>query len=168
MLYYKYISKGGGTLSVASYFGSSREDIVRKCILDIESGDGFGYFDLSNMLTRPTEEAHGIVWKVVVNGYDAQDEFEVLPPLGVGRHKFDVYFNRPMDVSVTPSISMGVRPPYTQVTIAEEGSWSADSTIYTAYLNILYAGLEMPVRHFYWNLYGSQFGIRKVIVSSTP
>lgn len=132
----KYISKGGGTLSVASYFGSSREDIVRKCILDIESGDGFGYFDLSNMLTRPTEEAHGIVWKVVVNGYDAQDEFELLPPLGVGRHKFEVYFNRPMDVNVTPSISMGVRPPYTQVTIAEEGSWSADSTIYTAYLNI--------------------------------
>ena len=31
---------------------------------------------------------------------------------------------------------MGVRAPYTQNAIAEDGSWSADSTIYTAYLTI--------------------------------
>ena len=49
------------------------------------------------MPTRPYAEAHGIVWKVVVNGYDAQDEFEELAPLGVGKHKFEVYFNRPMN-----------------------------------------------------------------------
>lgn len=88
------------------------------------------------MLTRPSAEAHGIVWKVVVNGYDAQDEFEMLPPLGVGKHKFEVYFSRPMDVSVPPTIAMGVRPPYTQHSIAEEDSWSADSLVYTAYLTI--------------------------------
>ena len=100
------------------------------------SPTGFGVLDLSNMLTRPSAEAHGIVWKVVVNSYDAQDEFEMLPPLGVGKHKFEVYFNRPMDVSVPPTIAMGVRPPYTQHAIAEEGSWSADSLVYTAYLTI--------------------------------
>lgn len=121
------------------YHGSSREDIVRYSIYDLNhpvTPAGNYIYDLSNMLTRPSAEAHGIVWKVVVNGYDAQDEFEQLPPLGVGKHKFEVYFNRPMDVSVAPMIAMGVRPPYTQHAIAEEGSWSADSLIYTAYLNI--------------------------------
>ena len=118
------------------YWGSNREDIIREGIWDMEKGVGFGYYDLSTRLTRPNPEAHGIVWKVVVNGYDAQDEFEMLPPLGVGKHKFEVYFNRPMDTSVAPTISMGVRAPYTQNAIAEDGSWSADSTIYTAYLTI--------------------------------
>ena len=118
------------------YWGSNREDIIREGIWDMEKGVGFGYYDLSTRLTRPNPDAHGIVWKVVVNGYDAQDEFEMLPPLGVGKHKFEVYFNRPMDTSIAPHISMGVRSPYTQNAISEDGSWSADSTIYTAYLTI--------------------------------
>lgn len=120
----------------AQYWGSNREDIIRKGIWDIENGKGYCYYDLSKRLARPNPEAHGIVWKVVVDGYDAQDEFELLPPLGVGKHKFEVYFNRPMDTSVAPTISMGVRAPYTQNAISEDGSWSADSTIYTAYLTI--------------------------------
>ena len=124
---------------IPNYFGSSREDIVRLSVYDFEHKThptGFGLYDLSNMLTRPSSEAHGIVWKVVVNGYDAQDEFEQLPPLGVGKHKFEVYFNRPMDKEVAPMIAMGVRPPYTSHSIAEEGSWNEDGTIYTAYLTI--------------------------------
>lgn len=119
-----------------NYFGSSKEATVRKGILDIHNNYGTTEYDLSNMLTRPNSEAHGVVWKVVVNGYDAQDEFDMLPPLGVGKHKFEVYFNRPMRTSVTPMVSMGVRMPYTQTPIAEEGTWSADSTVYTAYLTI--------------------------------
>lgn len=132
------------------YYGTSREDIARIGILDMENPFnpvGFGYVDLSNMRTRPHPECHGIVWKVVVNGYDAQDEFEQLPPLGVGTHKFEVYFNRKMKESAVPNISMGVRPPYTQTAIAENGSWSEytyqenDTTnvtvsVYTAYLTI--------------------------------
>ena len=119
-----------------NYFGSSKEATVRKSILDIHNDYGTTEYDLSNMLTRPNAEAHGVVWKVVVNGYDAQDEFDMLPPLGVGKHKFEVYFNRPMRTSVTPMVAMGVRMPYTQIPIAEEGTWSADSLIYTAYLTI--------------------------------
>ena len=76
------------------------------------------------------------MWKVCVDGYDAQDEFEQLPPLGVGKHKFEVYFNRAMNVKKAPVITMGVRYPYTQVDISEDGSWSNDSTVYTAYLTI--------------------------------
>lgn len=121
------------------YHGSSREDIVRYGIYDLyhpTNPTGNYLYDLSNMLTRPSAEAHGIVWKVVVNGYDAQDEYELLPPLGVGRHKFEVYFNRPMNTAVAPTIAMGVRPPYTQNSIAEDGTWNEDGTIYTAYLTI--------------------------------
>jgi len=119
-----------------NYYGSGREDIIRKHIAEFGFGSYFGYLDLSYRSMRPISLAHGIVWKVVVNGYDAQDEFEQLPPLGCGRHKFEVYFNRPMDTLVTPMLCMGVRPPYTQHAIAEDGHWSADRTIYTAYLTI--------------------------------
>ncbi|MBR0309430.1 MAG: S8 family serine peptidase [Paludibacteraceae bacterium] len=119
-----------------NYYGASKENEVRKYIYDIEHDCGFGYFDLSNMLTRPSSEAHGIVWKILVDGIDAQDEFELLPPIGVGQHRCDVYFNRPMDVSISPTVSFGVRQPYTQHQVAENGSWSADSTIYTAYFTI--------------------------------
>lgn len=121
------------------YLGSSIETTVRKGVRDIESGFYFGKIDLSNMLVRPLKEAHGIVWKVVVDGYDAQDEFDLLPPLGVGRHKFEVYFNRDdMDTTITPMLTMGVRPPYTQIGIEEDGFWSVKDSVsvYTAYLNI--------------------------------
>ena len=121
------------------YLSTSREDIARERILDMENPfypNGFGKVDLSNMLTAPHPEAHGIVWKVVVNGYDAQDEYELLPPLGVGKHKFEVYFNRPMNKEKAPMIAMGVRPPYTQTAIAEEGAWNDEGTIYTAYLTL--------------------------------
>ena len=121
------------------YLGSSDEKTLRNWIIDAAHPlypVGSGMVNLDYVAKEPIRTAHGIVWKIVVNGYDAQDEFEMLPPLGVGKHKFEVYFNRPMDTSVAPHISMGVRAPYTQNAIAEDGSWSADSTIYTAYLTI--------------------------------
>ena len=95
--------------------------------------------DLRNMLTEPVSEAHGIVWKVVVNGKDAQDEYEDLAPLGVGKHKFEVYFNRPMNKEVAPKISFGVRDPWTQNAVNEGGEnsgWNTEGTIYTAYKTI--------------------------------
>lgn len=119
------------------YLGTAREDLVRPHCYEMGNGsNGFGKIDLSNMRKEPVHEAHGIVWKVVVDGKDAQDEYEDLPPLGVGRHEFCVWFNRPMNVEVAPSISFGVRDPYTQVAVADSGHWSADSTRYTAYINI--------------------------------
>jgi len=119
-----------------NYYGSSKESEIRKHVLDIESGTSFGYVDFSNMLTRPVAKAHGIVWKILIDGIDAQDEFDVLPPIGVGTHKCEVYFNRPMDVGVTPNVSFGVREPYTQHYVTDNCFWSADSTIYTAYFTI--------------------------------
>ena len=120
-----------------SYLGTSREDIIRPYIYELGNApDTYGQIDLSNMPARPYAEAHGIVWKVCVNGKDAQDEYEDLAPLGVGKHKFEVYFNRPMNKAVAPQISFGVRDPYTQNVVNEEGSWNEEGTIYTAYKTI--------------------------------
>lgn len=124
-----------------SWLGTGKEEVIRPYVYDSMNPlvDCFTTVDLSNMPTRPYNEAHGIVWKVVVDGYDAQDEFDLLPPLGVGRHKFEVYYNRDdIDTTFTPTITMGVRPPYTQIGIAEDGGWSVKDSVsvYTAYLNI--------------------------------
>ncbi len=118
------------------YCGSSRVDIIQNSIWDIERNYGYNKFYLNKILTRPNPEAPGIVWKVVVNGYDAQDEFEMLPPLGVGKHKFEVYYSKPVSKDFTPTIAMGVRPPYNSTSIAEEGSWNEAGDIYTAYVTI--------------------------------
>ncbi len=135
-----YSAKGNDyTPESPNYLGSAREDIIRKGLWDMNHPTynlGFGNYNLSNTLTQPSAEAHGIVWKVVVNGSDAQDKFEQLPPLGVGKHKFEVYFNRPMNKEAIPMIAMGVRPPYTSHAIAEEASWNEEGTIYTAYMTI--------------------------------
>lgn len=122
----------------SNYYGSAKEETIRKWIKDFEypGWTYFGYIDLRNKTSRPSPLAHGIVWKVEVNGFDAQDEFDSIIPLGVGTHEFKVFFNRAMDTSVTPMVAMGVRPPYTQTAISENASWSADSTIYTAYLTL--------------------------------
>ena len=123
-----------------SYLGTTREDLVRPFVFELGNTEGwtstFGTIDLSNMLQEPVKEAHGIVWKVVVNGKDAQDEYEDLAPLGVGKHKFEVYFNRPMNKEVAPQIAFGVRDPWTQNAVNEDGSWNDEGTIYTAYKTI--------------------------------
>lgn len=120
-----------------SYLGTSLESKVRPYVYEIGNAPyTYGSVDLSNMRTSPYSEAHGIVWKVVVNGKDAQDEFDELPPLGVGKHKFEVYYNRPMNKAVAPNISFGVRDPYTQNAVNEDGTWNEDGTIYTAYITI--------------------------------
>ena len=128
-----------------SYWGSCVESIVRKNIFDINhptSPQGNAKIDLSNMLKRPVAEAHGLVWKVCVNGHDAQDEFGDILPLGVGRHKFEVYFNRKVNRNFTPTIAMGLQAPYRQTKIDEDGSWNTvviegDSIdVYTAYLTL--------------------------------
>lgn len=121
-----------------NYYGSTKEEIIRKDLYDFETPGttSFGYIDLSKRAMRPSPLTHGIVWKVLVNGFDPQDEADSVEYLGVGTHRFDVYFNRAMDTNITPNLAMGVRPPYTQTPINRNASWSADSTVYTAYLTL--------------------------------
>ena len=121
-----------------SYIGTGREDLIRPFVSEFGNSyiTTWGTIDLSNMRTIPVSEAHGIVWRVLVNGKDAQDEYEDLAPLGVGKHKFEVYFNRPMNKNAIPQISFGVRDPWTQNSIDEDGCWNAEGTIYTVYKTI--------------------------------
>lgn len=138
-----------------SYLGTAREDIARKGVMDYynEANNdlyiSFGKVNLTNMRTQPSSEAHGIVWKIMVNGKDAQDEYDDIAPLGVGTHKVEVYFNRKMDTSIQPMLAMGVRPPYTQTFINEEPSWNEDGTIYTAYVTITAKSAFDGINRFY-------------------
>lgn len=114
-----------------SYLGSSREDLIRPYLYEIGNAPGtFGKIDLSNMPSQPYAEPHGILWKVVVNGKDCQDEFEDLDALGVGTHQVQLYFNRPMNKEKAPQVTYGVRRPYTQHKL-EGGTWNEEGTIYT-------------------------------------
>ena len=118
------------------WFGTYDEEFLKNGIYDIHSGYGFGEIDISNRLDHPVKDAPGVVWKIHV------DDEEILPykqtstPIGVGKHKFEVYYNRAMDTSINPTISFGVRKPYTQHIVADDPSWSADSTVFTAYYTI--------------------------------
>ena len=152
---YNDVSISGSSMIVCpmdgTYLGSSKDEIISTHIYDIETpgSSTFNDIDESTAARRPSSKAHGIVWKVLVNGKDAQDEFEEVVPLGVGRHKFEVYFNRAMDISKPPMVAMGVRPPYTQNAIATDGSWSADSTIYTVYLDLDAASVTDGLNRIY-------------------
>jgi hypothetical protein len=114
------------------WLGSDSEDIIRNKFYDYTTSVYFaGLIDYTNIPQAPFEDNHGIVWKVEVNGYDAQDEYALLDPLGVGTHEFKVYFNREMDTSVDPQVSYGVTIPYNQKIISEQGTWSEDGKTYT-------------------------------------
>lgn len=175
------------TMCILPYLGSAKESVIRQHVDDFEryGSETYVRLDLSNITTRPFPEAHGIVWKVEVNGHDAQDEFDSIPPLGIGTHEFKVYFNRAMDTAVTPMIAMGVRPPYTQNPITQKGHWSADSTIYTVNLtlsnkftdglNRIYVAnardneyFEIPVENMRFNVYVSAAGSLSNEFMATP
>ena len=75
------------------YLGSSVEEIYDSRTEHYLNSDyGVHAFNWSDIATVPYEEAHGIVWKVLVNGYDGQDDYASIDALGVGEHEFKVYF----------------------------------------------------------------------------
>lgn len=120
------------------YWGSTVERTIRSHIYDFDypGCSSLFHIDLDTIINNPIPSCHGVVWKVETQGFDCQDEFDSIIPLGPGTHEFKVYFNRAMDTSVTPMLAMGVRPPYTQTAIGDNSYWSADSTIWTAHLTL--------------------------------
>ncbi len=120
------------TKPVEAYLGTADAAKYRREVIDALNNSSYsGLLNLNSISNIPYEENHGIVWKVLVNGKDAQDEYEQMDPIGVGSHQFDIYFNRAMDTNYPPQISYGVREPYNEKTISEKGNWSADGKIYT-------------------------------------
>ena len=118
------------TLSQPNYFGTGDIETAASRVIDFFEDGSKGIYTV-NYATSPSELTNGIVWKVLVNGLDAQDEYALIDPVGIGEHEFKVYFNRAMDTSIDPQIFYGVVFPYTQNLIDEEGSWSEDGKIYT-------------------------------------
>ena len=52
------------------------DDLINTYIIDAYNSNTSSLFiDYSTRATGPSEDAHGIVWKVEVNGNDAQDEY---------------------------------------------------------------------------------------------
>lgn len=116
------------------YWGTSDSAKIEGVITDFMEVSTYPRAVFKPFLNAPPEECHGLVWKVLVNGKDAQDE--KVEPVGVGKQRFDVYFNRPMDITITPQVSFGVRYPFSSNAVNEEGAWSDDGRIFTVYKNI--------------------------------
>jgi hypothetical protein len=126
----QFSSGSNGEITQPNYLGTGDLDTAASRVIDFFEDGNAGIYDV-NYATVPSELTNGIVWKVEVNGKDAQDEYDLMDPLGIGTHEFKVYFNRAMDTSVNPQIFYGVVFPYTQILLEEEGTWSSDGKIYT-------------------------------------
>ncbi|MDB4135000.1 S8 family serine peptidase, partial [Flavobacteriaceae bacterium] len=127
-------TSGAYTIDIPSniYLGSFIEEIIRIKLIDfLVNINSQGILNTDNVSESAIPSTKGIVWKVEVNGFDAQDEYALLDPLGVGSHEFKVYFNRAMDTTIDPRVSYGVTIPYNQKIISETGTWSEDGKIYT-------------------------------------
>jgi len=124
------------------YWGTTDSALIEKYYIhDFWDDPALAMVKFTPFLTQPTEYAHGFVWKVLVDGIDPQDQKNLMNPIGVGAHRFDVYFNRPMDITYTPQLSFGVRTPFNQQAITDSAHWSTDHRIWTAYKTIkLYTG----------------------------
>ncbi|SNS77015.1 Por secretion system C-terminal sorting domain-containing protein [Belliella buryatensis] len=119
-----------------NYFGSVDSMKIQSSVHDFFKNSEKPIALFMPVLIKPSSQSHGHVWKVLINNIDAQDEYQILDPLGVGRHKVEVYFNREMDKTRPPFVSMGVRFPYTQTAISQDGAWNEAGNIYTAYLEV--------------------------------
>lgn len=118
-----------------AYLGTASDKEAYKSILDSEDNMGWGTVDVQQKRNNAVEEAPACVDYVKVDGKNPLDDADELPPLGVGRHLVEVGFNRVMNQKVHPMVSMGVRPPYTQKSISEDGFWF-DPYTYRAYITI--------------------------------
>jgi len=113
------------------YLGTGSIDVLKELNIDAFDGNAAGFFRYNNPRLTPYSEAPAIVWKVEVNGKNAWDDYDSMDPLGVGTHEFKVYFNRPVDTLVNPTIGYGVRDPWNTNLVSEQGSWNDEGTIYT-------------------------------------
>lgn len=167
------------------YWGSLDSAMMHANVFDVWNDIELSMFDFQNFLTAPTDSAHAIVWKVLVDGIDPQDQKKLMNPIGIGAHRFDVYFNRPMDITSTPQLSFGVRDPFNQQAVTDSARWSPDHRIWTAYKTIkLYTGdgintisvagakdpegFEIPVENMRFNFLIDAAGTSSLDFVATP
>jgi len=128
-----------------NYWGRADSSNIQSTIFDFYNNASYPCAIFSPFLTQPSDSAHSIVYKVnindvLINKYDNPYNSPTgLGIVGCENLKFDVYFNRAMDPDYEPFLTFGVREPYTQHIVQDNSSWSADSTVWTAYYDV---GLE--------------------------
>ena len=122
-----------------NYFGTSDSTYITESIRDYFDASSVPALGLDNVLSTAPSAAHAIANDIYVNGvtinhiHNPYTSPGGLGVLGPGTHRFDLYFNRAMDTTFTPFLTFGVADPYTQHVVNDSASWSADSTIWTAY-----------------------------------
>ncbi|WKZ71249.1 MAG: S8 family serine peptidase [Melioribacteraceae bacterium] len=116
------------------YWGTTDLNKVNSLIYDFNDNASIPLVNIQPLTTPPSDSAHGVVWKILVNGQDAQDE--ITDPIGVGIQRFDIYFNRPMNPNFEPQVTFGRIYPYLTDSVKDSSSWSHDYKIWTAYKTI--------------------------------
>ncbi|MEA2077729.1 MAG: S8 family serine peptidase [Candidatus Marinimicrobia bacterium] len=126
----------------SQYWGALASNHIDDIIFDFWDDSDLPLIDYDTPLSQPSDSAHGCIWKVevndvLINKYDnPYDDLNGLGFIGSETLKFDVYFNRSMDTTITPFLTFGVREPYTQRIVNDSVSWSSDSTVWTAYFDV--------------------------------
>jgi subtilisin family serine protease len=139
-------SNGGGanlpTFTInyldSNYYGFTNVQAIESSIYDFTENPVFAVVNGSQKaLSRGTRRAHGHVVNIKLNNQNINIiNNPIHTVIGPGKHEVKVEFNRPMDVSITPFVAYGVRMPYTQNVVNDSSYWSADSTVWTSFLNI--------------------------------
>jgi hypothetical protein len=119
------------------YWGTNSFSKIDDMIWDFYEDPGKAIVRYDPILQAPSDSAHGVVWKVEINGIDPQDEY--LEPLGSGPARFDIFFNKCVDISYAPVLTFGNYEPYDEHVVTDSATWSSDSSIWTAWYNV---GLE--------------------------
>lgn len=123
----------------SNYFGYSNTMSIESNILDFQEQSSFPSISGStNALLYPKSQAHGHVWKVVIDDSLDINIFDnpIHNLLAIGTHKVNVHFNRPMNIDQAPFVTYGVRNPWTQNIVGDSASWSLDSTMWSGQFNV--------------------------------
>ncbi|MEI6436672.1 MAG: S8 family serine peptidase, partial [Bacteroidota bacterium] len=121
------------------YWGTTDSLKIKPKYIDFWNNAGLPFLNYKPLMTAPSDSCPGHVWRVLINGHDAQDE--ILDPVGIGNLHFAVCFNKAMDTTITPALSFGLRFPYLQHLVSDSAHWSADHKTWNAVFNVkLYTG----------------------------
>jgi len=126
--------RGNVMYSGPQYWGTTDTIKIDDKIYDFWEDPSLCVVRYQPILVKPSDSAHGIVWKVLINGVDPQDERP--DPLGPGLAKFEVFFNRAMDINFTPLLTFSAWEPYTHRIVKDSASWNNDSTVWSAWYDI--------------------------------
>jgi subtilisin family serine protease len=120
-----------------NYFGSTKQSDIDFEIFDYFEDPNLPIINCSNFLTEPHPDLHGHAWQILLN--DENPYYKDLDPFGNETVKFDVFFSRSMDTTITPFLTFGVREPYTQKAVVDSSrwlNWKRNDNIGDTYYNI--------------------------------